>query len=71
MDVRRSVRGPGFDADVNVLVTILLQSCVEHGVVKVVFASTGRVISEELRESRPQRITRRPRRGRLTPHRRM
>jgi UDP-glucose 4-epimerase len=42
MDVRRSVREPDFDADVNVLGTVrLLQKCTEHGVRKVVFASTG------------------------------
>jgi nucleoside-diphosphate-sugar epimerase len=42
MDVRRSVREPDFDAGVNVLGTIhLLKNCVEHGVQKVVFASTG------------------------------
>ncbi len=42
MDVRRSVREPDFDADVNVLGTIgLLQNCVRYGVEKVAFASTG------------------------------
>jgi UDP-glucose 4-epimerase len=50
MDVRRSVREPDFDADVNVLGTVrLLQSCVEHGVGKVVFASTGGAIYGEQR----------------------
>lgn len=48
MDVRRSVREPDFDADVNVLGTVrLLQSCVEHGVGKVVFASTGGAVYGE------------------------
>ncbi len=48
MDVRRSVREPDFDADVNVLGTIrLLQACVEHGVGKVVFASTGGAVYGE------------------------
>jgi len=48
MDVRRSVREPDFDADVNVLGTIrLLQACVEYGVGKVVFASTGRAVYGE------------------------
>src|SRR5829696_5905718 len=48
MDVKRSVREPAFDADVNVLGTIgLLQSCVEDGVGKVVFASTGGAIYGE------------------------
>ncbi len=48
MDVRRSVREPDFDADVNVLGTVrLLQNCVEHGVGKVVFASTGGAIYGE------------------------
>ena len=42
MDVRRSVREPDFDAEVNVLGTVrLLQSCVDYKVTRVVFASTG------------------------------
>ena len=48
MDVRRSVREPDFDADVNVLGTVrLLESCVAHGVGKVVFASTGGAVYGE------------------------
>jgi UDP-glucose 4-epimerase len=48
MDVRRSVREPDFDADVNVLGTIrLLQACVEYEVGKVVFASTGGAVYGE------------------------
>jgi UDP-glucose 4-epimerase len=48
MDVRRSVREPDFDAEVNVLGTVrLLQNCVEHGVGKVVFASTGGAVYGE------------------------
>jgi UDP-glucose 4-epimerase len=48
MDVRRSVREPDFDAEVNILGTIrLLQKCAEHGVRKVVFASTGGAIYGE------------------------
>ena len=51
MDVRRSVREPAFDADVNILGTIrLLQSCIEHGVKKVVFASSGGAIYGEQEE---------------------
>ena len=51
MDVRRSVREPDFDADVNVLGTVrLLQSCAEHGVRRVVFASTGGAVYGEQRE---------------------
>jgi UDP-glucose 4-epimerase len=51
MDVRRSVREPDFDADVNVLGTVrLLQNCVEHGVRRVVFASTGGAVYGEQRE---------------------
>lgn len=48
MDVRRSVREPDFDADVNVIGTVrLLQNCVGQGVGKVVFASTGGAIYGE------------------------
>lgn len=51
MDVRRSVREPDFDADVNVLGTVrLLESCVAHGVGRVVFASTGGAIYGEQSE---------------------
>jgi UDP-glucose 4-epimerase len=48
MDVRRSVREPDFDAEVNILGTVrLLQNCAEYGVGKVVFASTGGAIYGE------------------------
>jgi UDP-glucose 4-epimerase len=48
MDVWRSVAEPDFDAEVNVLGTVrLLQSCVEHGVERFVFASTGGAIYGE------------------------
>ena len=48
MDVRRSVREPDFDAEVNILGTIrLLQTSVEHGVGKAVFASTGGAVYGE------------------------
>jgi UDP-glucose 4-epimerase len=51
MDVRRSVREPDFDADVNVLGTIrLLQNCVEYGVGRVIFASTGGAVYGEQEE---------------------
>jgi len=51
MDVRRSVREPDFDADVNVLGTLrLLESCVRYGVRRVVFASTGGAVYGEQRE---------------------
>ena len=51
MDVRRSVREPDFDADVNVLGTLrLLESCVRYGVRWVVFASTGGAVYGEQRE---------------------
>ena len=51
MDVRRSVREPDFDADVNVIGTLrLLENCVRYGVKKVVFASTGGAIYGEQRE---------------------
>lgn len=48
MDVRRSVREPDFDAEVNVLGTLrLLENCVRYGVGKVVLASTGGAIYGE------------------------
>ena len=48
MDVRRSVREPDFDAAVNILGTLrLLQSCVEYGVGRVVFASSGGAVCGE------------------------
>ena len=51
MDVRRSVREPDFDADVNVLGTVrLLQRCADQGVRRVVFASTGGAVYGEQRE---------------------
>jgi len=51
MDVRRSVREPDFDADINVIGTVrLLQNCVRHDVSRAVFASTGGAIYGEQRE---------------------
>jgi UDP-glucose 4-epimerase len=51
MDVRRSVREPDFDAEVNVLGTIrLLQNCTELGVHKVIFASSGGAVYGEQRQ---------------------
>ena len=48
IDVRRSVREPDFDAEVNILGTIrLLEECSKWGLVKVVFASTGGAIYGE------------------------
>ena len=48
MDVRRSVREPDFDAEVNVIGTVrLLENCVRKGVGKVVFASTGGAVYGE------------------------
>ncbi len=59
MDVRRSVKEPDFDADVNVLGTVrLLQKCTEHGVRKVVFASTGGAVYGEQQNIPPPRTTR-------------
>jgi UDP-glucose 4-epimerase len=50
MDVRRSVREPDFDADVNVVGTIrLLESCKEYDVQKIIFASTGGAVYGEQR----------------------
>jgi UDP-glucose 4-epimerase len=51
MDVRRSVREPDFDADVNVIGTVrLVESCVAHDTGKVVFASTGGAVYGEQNE---------------------
>ena len=51
MDVRRSVREPDFDADVNVIGTLrLLENCVKYEAKKVVFASTGGAVYGEQRE---------------------
>jgi UDP-glucose 4-epimerase len=51
MDVRRSVREPDFDADVNVLGTLrLLENCMRYDTKKVVFASTGGAVYGEQRE---------------------
>jgi UDP-glucose 4-epimerase len=48
ISVRRSVREPAFDADVNVIGTIrLLENCVEYGVGKVLFASSGGTVYGE------------------------
>lgn len=48
MDVRRSVREPVFDADVNVLGTLnLLEACRNGGVRRVVYASTGGAVYGE------------------------
>ena len=59
MDVRRSVREPDFDAEVNIIGTIrLLENCVRYDVQKVVFASTDGAVYGEQREFRPPRTTR-------------
>jgi len=48
IDVRRSVREPDYDADVNIAGTLrLLQNCVEYGVRRVLFASSGGAIYGE------------------------
>lgn len=48
MDVRKSVAEPAFDADANILGGInLLQACKNHGIKKVIFASTGGAIYGE------------------------
>jgi UDP-glucose 4-epimerase len=60
MDVRRSVREPDFDADVNILGTVrLLESCITFDVKKVIFASSGGAVYGEQKmfpapESHPQ-----------------
>lgn len=61
IDVRRSVEKPVADQEANTGGTLqLLESCVEHGVERVVFASTGGAIYGEqqefpAREEHPQR----------------
>jgi UDP-glucose 4-epimerase len=51
MDVRRSVREPDFDAEVNVLGTIrLLETCMKYEVQKFIFASTGGAVYGEQQE---------------------
>ena len=51
MDVRRSVREPDFDAEVNVLGTIrLLENCMKYEVQKFIFASTGGAVYGEQQE---------------------
>jgi len=48
MDVRRSVREPMFDADVNVLGSInLIENCLRHDVKKIVYISTGGAVYGE------------------------
>lgn len=48
MDVRRSVEDPIYDAQVNILGTVnVLQQAVNHGVRKVIFASSGGAIYGE------------------------
>ncbi len=48
MDVRRSVADPAFDADVNLIGFLnLMEAAREHGLEKVVFASTGGAIYGE------------------------
>lgn len=48
MDVRRSVRSPGFDADVNIIGLLnLMEAGRKSGLKKVVFASTGGAIYGE------------------------
>ena len=55
VDVRRSVREPGFDAEVNVLGTVrLLQNAVGRGVGRVIFASTAAVYGEQERFPAPE-----------------
>jgi len=50
LDIRRSLREPLFDVQVNVVASVtLLELCVEHGVKKVIFASSGGAIYGEPR----------------------
>jgi len=48
MDVRRSVREPMFDADVNVLGSVnVIENCLRHKVKKIVYISTGGAVYGE------------------------
>jgi UDP-glucose 4-epimerase len=48
MDVRRSVREPMFDADVNVLGSLnLIENCLKHDVKKIIYISTGGAVYGE------------------------
>ncbi len=48
MDVRRSVEDPGHDASVNIIGSLnLLENCIEYGIKKFIFASTGGAIYGE------------------------
>ncbi|HKJ67215.1 MAG TPA: NAD-dependent epimerase/dehydratase family protein [bacterium] len=48
MDVRKSVREPAYDADINILGSLnLLENCVRTGVEQFIFASTGGAIYGE------------------------
>ncbi len=48
VDVRRSVADPAYDAEVNVLGSLnLLERCREHGVAKVLYASSGGAVYGE------------------------
>ncbi|HBU69835.1 MAG TPA: UDP-glucose 4-epimerase [Elusimicrobia bacterium] len=54
IDVRKSVEDPAFDARVNILGTLnLLENCKEHGVGKVIFASSGGTIYGECSAKAP------------------
>ncbi|MBI5328460.1 MAG: GDP-mannose 4,6-dehydratase [Deltaproteobacteria bacterium] len=51
IDVRKSVANPLFDARVNILGSLnLLQNCIQYGVRKIIFASTGGAIYGEQEE---------------------
>lgn len=48
MDVRKSTKDPVFDAQVNILGSLnLIASCVNHGVKKLIYASTGGAVYGE------------------------
>lgn len=50
VDVRRSVREPSLDAEINVLGTIrMLENCARHNLQKIVFASSGGAVYGEQR----------------------
>lgn len=59
MNIRRSVRKPDFDAEVNILGTIcFIENCTKYDLQKFIFASIGGMSTANSESSRPQKSTR-------------